>query len=60
MVFLRFYYRYGAEFKYAPFRKYLDGNNITLWVSNPEQENKNAITERFHRTIENLILRYET
>jgi hypothetical protein len=24
-----------AKFKYAPFRKYLDDNNITLWVSNP-------------------------
>jgi hypothetical protein len=50
----------GAEFKYAPFRKYLNDNDITLWVSNPEQENKNAIIERFHRTIRNLILRYET
>jgi hypothetical protein len=27
-------------------------------VSNPEQENKNAIIERFHRTLRNLLLKY--
>jgi hypothetical protein len=30
-----------------------------LWVSNPEQESKNAIIERFHRTLRGLILKYE-
>jgi transposase InsO family protein len=49
----------GAEFKYTPFRKYLNDNDITLWVSNPEQENKSAIVERFHRTLRGLILKYE-
>ena len=48
----------GKEFIYKPFTKYCEENNITLWVSNPEQENKNAIIERFHRTLRNLILRY--
>ena len=48
----------GKEFLYRPFTKYCEDNNITLWVSNPEQENKNAIIERFHRTLRNLILKY--
>jgi hypothetical protein len=54
MVFLKNNYD-GAEFKYASFRKYLNNNIITLWVSNSEQVNKNAFIERFFKTI-----RYET
>jgi transposase InsO family protein len=50
----------GAEFKYNPFQKYIKDNNITLWVSDPQQMNKNAIIERLHRILRNLILRYET
>jgi hypothetical protein len=49
----------GKEFKFKEFVKYCSDNNITMWVSNPEQTNKNAIIERFHRTLRNLILRYE-
>ena len=49
----------GKEFKYKPFVKCCEENDITLWVSNPEQTNKNSIIERFHRTIRNIILRYE-
>ena len=49
----------GAEFEYSPFIKYCKDNDITRWVSNPEQTNKNAIIERFHRTLRNLILKYE-
>jgi hypothetical protein len=49
----------SKEFKFKPFIKYCETNDITLWVSNPEQTNKNAIIERFHRTLRNLILRYE-
>ena len=49
----------GAEFLYTPFRKYCDEHDITLYVSNPEQENKNSIIERFHRTLRALILKYE-
>jgi hypothetical protein len=49
----------GKEFIYNPFKKYCDDNNITLWYSDTEQENKNAIIERLHRTIRNMILKYE-
>jgi hypothetical protein len=49
----------GKEFKYKPFVKYCEDNDIKMWVSNPEQTNKNAIIERFHRTLRNIILRYE-
>ena len=49
----------GAEFNYKPFKKYCEDNHIVLWISNPEQSNKNAIIERFHRTLRNIILRYE-
>lgn len=48
----------GSEFIYNPFVKYCKENDITLWYSNPEQDNKNAIIERFHRTLRNLILKY--
>jgi len=37
----------GSEFIYKPFRKYCEDNDITLWYSNPEQDNKNAIIEDF-------------
>jgi hypothetical protein len=49
----------GKEFQYKPFINYCVANNITYWVSNPEQTNKNSIIERFHRTLRNIILRYE-
>jgi hypothetical protein len=49
----------GKEFKYKQFVKYCGENNIEMWVSNPEQTNKNSIIERFHRTLRNIILRYE-
>ena len=49
----------GKEFIYNPFRKYCDENKIILWYSNPEQDNKNSIIERFHRTLRNYILKYE-
>jgi hypothetical protein len=48
----------GSEFVYKPFVDYCEKHNIKLWYSNPEQDNKNAIIERFHRTLRNLILRY--
>ena len=49
----------GKEFIYLPFKKYCEDNKITLWYSDTEQENKNSIIERFHRTLRNYILRYE-
>lgn len=48
----------GKEFIYKPFKKYCDENDIELWFSDPQQDNKNAIIERFHRTLRNLILAY--
>jgi hypothetical protein len=49
----------GTEFKYKPFLTFCDKNDITLWFSDSEQENKNSIVERFHRTLRNMILKYE-
>ena len=49
----------GKEFIYKPFKSYCEDNNITMWFSDTEQSNKNAIIERFHRTLRNYILRYE-
>jgi transposase InsO family protein len=48
----------GSEFIYKPFVNYCEKNKINLWYSNPEQDNKNSIIERFHRTLRNMILKY--
>jgi hypothetical protein len=48
----------GSEFIYTPFVEYCYVNDITLYYSNPDQDNKNAIIERFHRTLRNLMLKY--
>jgi hypothetical protein len=48
----------GSEFVYKPFVKYCEDNDITVWMSDPEQENKNSIIERWHRTLRGLILKY--
>ena len=49
----------GKEFNNDIFKSYCDKNDIKIWFSNPEQDNKNAIVERFHRTLRNKLLRYE-
>ena len=49
----------GGEFDNKIFKDFAEKNNITLWFSNPQQENKNAIIERFHRTLRNMLLKYE-
>jgi hypothetical protein len=49
----------GKEFVYKPFVKYCNDNDIKIWYSNPEQDNKNAFVERLHRTLRNMILKYE-
>ena len=41
----------GSEFIYTPFKKYCEDEDITLWYSNKDQDNKNSIIERFHRTL---------
>ena len=48
----------GSEFIYKPFVDYCNKNQTRLWYSDTQQENKNAIVERVHRTIRNMILRY--
>lgn len=50
----------GSEFVNRDFTKYFRDNGIQTWVSNSRQENKNAIIERFHRTLRNIIIKYET
>lgn len=46
----------GSEFK-GNFSKYLKENDIKQWVSDPQQDNKNAIVERFHRTLRGYLKR---
>jgi hypothetical protein len=50
----------GGEFDNTGFKTYASQKHIVLWFSNPEQENKNSIIERFHRTLRNILLKYET
>jgi transposase InsO family protein len=50
----------GKEFIYKPFVEYCKNNNIELWYSDPQQDNKNAIIERWHRTLRNMVLKYTT
>jgi transposase InsO family protein len=49
----------GAEYINSSFQNYCLDNSIKLWYSNPEQDNKNAIIERFHRTLRNYILKFQ-
>lgn len=49
----------GGEFDNQIFKNFCETNKITLWISNPEAENKNAIIERFHRTLRGILLKYE-
>ena len=49
----------GKEFTNHKFKQLLDDNYINHFISNPEQDNKNAIVERVHRTLRNIILKYE-
>ena len=48
----------GSEFIYRPFVGYCKEHDIKLWYSAVDQVNKNAIIERWHRTIRNIILKY--
>lgn len=49
----------GGEFDNELFKNFCEKNQIKLWMSNPEAENKNAIIERFHRTLRGILLKYE-
>ena len=43
------------EFNKATLNAYFDDNDITTYYSQPDEVNKNAIVERFNRTLCNLI-----
>jgi hypothetical protein len=49
----------GSEFIDKRMINYCEENDIEIWFSSPDQDNKNAIIERFHRTLRNLILKYK-
>lgn len=49
----------GSEFIDRRMINYCEDNGIEIWYSSPNQDNKNAIIERFHRTLRNLILKYK-
>lgn len=49
----------GSEFIDKRMIDYCEENGIEVWYSSPNQDNKNAIIERFHRTLRNLILKYK-
>jgi transposase InsO family protein len=49
----------GGEFDNTLFKKFCEENDIKLWISDPEADNKNAIVERFHRTLRGILLKYE-
>jgi hypothetical protein len=39
-------------------RKYYQENNIKVYVSEKDETNKNAIIERFHRTLARFLMKY--
>ena len=49
----------GSEFIDRRMINYCEENDIEIWYSSLNQDNKNAIVERFHRTLRNLILKYK-
>ncbi len=49
----------GSEFIDRRMINYCDEKGIEIWYSSPNQDNKNSIIERFHRTLRNLILKYK-
>ena len=46
------------EYDTIEFNKWANTNDITVWFSDPDEINKNAIIERFHRTLALMIQRY--
>lgn len=49
----------GSEFIDNKFTKFCEDNGIKVWFSSVNQDNKNSIIERFHRTLRNMILKYK-
>ena len=49
----------GSEFIDSRLTNFCDENHIKVWFSTVNQDNKNSIIERFHRTLRNLILKYK-
>lgn len=46
------------EFDTKEFKKYVQKNNITMYYSQPNEINKNAIVERINRTIAQMLQRW--
>jgi len=46
------------EFNKGAFKTYCKENDIKTWYSQPDEPNKNAIVERFHRTLASLIQKW--
>lgn len=49
----------GGEFDNRLFKDFCESRQIKLWFSDPNQDNKNSIVERFHRTLRGILLKYE-
>jgi hypothetical protein len=47
-----------GEFDKGAFKKYCKDNDIKLWVSQPDEPNKNVLVERFHRTLAAMIQKW--
>jgi hypothetical protein len=47
------------EFATKNIKSYCEKQGITLWFSDPDEDNKNAVVERVNRTIRELILRWQ-
>jgi hypothetical protein len=48
------------EFNKAEFNKLMKEHKVRTWYSDPEQSNKNAIVERFNRTLADLLQKHRT
>jgi hypothetical protein len=48
------------EFDTKEFEKYIKEKNITVYFSDPDEVNKNAIVERFNRTLASLLQKWRT
>jgi hypothetical protein len=46
------------EFNNGEFNKFMSDEGIRMWYSEPDEINKNAIVERFNRTLALLIQRW--
>lgn len=48
------------EFNNTEMNKFMSDNNVKVWFSQPNELNKNAIIERFNRTIAEMLQKWRT